>query len=907
MAEPELILKTTPPRVARQAWERPRLLQTWIDVHACTVIEVIAPAGFGKTTMLSHWRRRWMERGAWVAWITADIHDEPVRFVQALLQALQATSGLAVFGAIAKQHAATPGQESAALTAVLGEIAQRGTETVVMIDEAESLPESTLRACVQYLLLNAPANLRVVMGSRLALPLQVAELMAKGHGAVLGLEDLRFRAAESVEILSRRLRTPLTPDQCARLHDASEGWPIGLQLAIAKIERGADAASAIASLVADDADVHDYFVEALLFRLAPPLVDFLVRVSILDLLNTELCAAVTGDDTAGALLDQAAGTLPVTMSGERGGWIRVHALVRQFLQARFLELPAAEQTALRLRAAVWLADHGYFHEAARHAQAGGDAALAKKLALQSIWVLGTSGRLAEARVWLEQLPEQGSGEDVALRLAVAWVHAWGDRNAEALQLALEVANDPASSPQQCRAALRVAGGAAAYADQVGRYPEILARWPHVAGDMDDPVYLTAPLNGQAFTALHAGSTTQVREVATRVVAFGDRGSLRLACAFARTMVGLSHLWDGDARAAETAVRPWLAVADAEDGRRSMIACMYAALLAAALLERGHTEAARTLLGNRLDVIERGVPDAVLAAFRTLALVALDEGNENRALHVLAELEALGKRRRAPRLQFMAVVEQVRIHAAGRRVETAANKLVVLDELTRALDRPEFCILLPQCELAMAIARTNLALARDDLAMAHQQLEGADALATSLNRGRDIQTVKVLRAILAWKRHEPAASMLLSEALGLAEVGGNTRLLRDTHPLAVRMAAELRIQSAALIPRSGGAIAKAPDPAVDAASRDPAHTHVQSGLLTVKEAEILGLLGKGMSNKQIARILTISAETVKWHVKNIFAKLSAGSRKHAVDRARLLGLIDEDVMANDVHHRGVPLH
>jgi LuxR family maltose regulon positive regulatory protein len=193
----------------------------------------------------------------------------------------------------------------------------------------------------------------------------------------------------------------------------------------------------------------------------------------------------------------------------------------------------------------------------------------------------------------------------------------------------------------------------------------------------------------------------------------------------------------------------------------------------------------------------------------------------------------------------------------------------------------------QYQLAVAIARSYAALGNADLDAAEQALMAADTLAAQAHRGRDALTVKVLRAVVGWQKGAAGASALLSEALGLAAIGGNRRLLADSHPLAVQMATEM-----GLLPWANAAQrAESLDQARLFPPQPVRATPVASGLLTPKEAKILGLLSDGMSNKLIARAMEISDETVKWHLKNLFSKLSAGNRKHAVGRARLLGLID----------------
>lgn len=863
-------------------------MKIWNQVHERTAIAIVAPAGFGKTTLLLQWRQRWMEQNAVVAWLGADAQDQPSRFVTGLLQAFRRVSGHKAFDIIAAQYASKTGQEIEALTASLAEIALLGTETILMIDDAERLPQATVHAPIQYLLLNAPANLRVVIGSRVPLPLQTSELTAKGSFAVLRTDDLRLQFEESIEILERRLGPRLDLDQRAKLHDLTEGWPVGLQLAIAKIEQEDEPSIAIATLSARQEGLQDYFVESLFSRLSSPVRDFLVRSAILDHMNTELCEAVTGSANAAGRLDQLILETPIMMVGEAREWVRLHPLARDFLLGQFEQLPWAEQAELHIRASRWLADHDRFHEAARHALAADDEALAHDYAARSLWALGTQGMLTEAREWLDRIPPHLLAENVSLRLVAAWVIALGDGNAEALRIALEVADDPATSLPLLKVALRVAGGAAIYADQLGLVADILARWPQQSGPGEDQLYAVAPLNAQALLALHTGSSAEVRTVTAQIARYGSAGSLRLAAALAQIMAGLSHLRDGNANEAEAMLRPALALAEKEGGRRSTVACLYAAVLAAALLERGELAAAQALLANRLDVIEDSFPDPLLTAYRTLARIALGQGDERRALSTLDNLDALAKRRKLPRLHLHSLVERIRIHALGNRTETMNGLVHALDRLAPAFQTEELLPFLPQYQLAAMIAKAYAALASHDLDDMERQLESADLLARQLQRTRDGWTIKVLRTIAARQRNADTALASLSEALGLANLGGNARLLADTHPLAVRMAMELHETTASLRVVQGSAPATQPSAPVTA-SQDSAHGY--RGLLTAKESEVLHLLQKGMSNKLIARNLDISAETVKWHLKNLFMKLSAGTRRHAVDRARMLGLVD----------------
>lgn len=870
MSESEFVLKTTPPRMPRLAMERPRLLRYAERLRDCAAAAVVAPAGFGKTTLLLQWRQRWLEAGARVAWLGVDAQDDPARFTVGLLQA--ARNACAIRDT---PPSGSPGLET--LTRMLSEVARNGAWTVIVIDDAERLPEATVRQSLQYLLLNAPANLHIAIGSRVPLPLRTTELVAKDSFLQLSTHDLRLQLEESMVLLERRLGARLSVDERACVHDATEGWPIGLQLAIAAIEHEDDAAAAVRTLSARRGSLQDYFVDSLLSALPPHAADVLTRIAILDHFNQELCDAVSGLSCAD-LLQQLVRETPIMMVGERDGWLRLHPLARDFLRGRFEQLPAPERAALHARASHWYMQNGRLHDAADHALAAGDEALAQEYAARALWMLGALGKVDEAREWLQRLPMALLESDAELRLGAAAVLAFGNRNAEALRMASDVLGNPRTSPALAVVARRVASTAAAYADHLGVLEKLLASWPPVPADVD-PLYTANRLNVGAFVALHRGDTGAARAQIAQAATLGREGSLRLAAALGQMLVGLSHLWDGNPRLAEEVMRPALLLAEREEGRRSMIASLHAPVLAAALLQLDQQTAAQALLANRLDVIERcGFADNILLAYRTLVYAALAQDDERRALSVLDSFDAVAHRRALPRLRLQGLAERVRLFALRQCLQSADEAMVELDALAAVFAQEELRPYVPHYQLVASVARSYVALERNDIDAADSALDRAATLAALLRRGRDARAVKVLRAVVARRRGSDQALPLLREAMSLASLSGNARLLANVHPQALEMAAE--VENGALLPKAGRRRRASIDASAPGAS----------GLLTTKEAEILRLLQRGMSNKRIALTLDIGGETVKWHLKNLFAKLSAGSREHAVDRARLLGLV-----------------
>lgn len=860
----EFVLKATPPRMPRAALERERLHAAWRKHHNDAVLTITAPAGYGKSTTLLQWRRWWMDAGTHVAWMTSGENDHPARFVIALGHALRVGGVLDVDTDDARDDDAVSG-----LTKLLAAVAACRKSVGLVIDDAERLPGDSVRAALQYLLLNAPSNLHVAIGSRIELPLQLSELAAKGQLAKLGTEDLRLRFEESNAIVQTRLGERLTLDECAQLHEATEGWPIGLQLAIGEIERADDPGRAVRTLSARHGPLQAYFDTALLAGLSPEVSEALVRASILEHFDADLFEAVTGCAEPQAMLEHLVRETPLMVSGEHTQWVRLHPLARDFLSSRLEALPPHERNALHARASRWYAKRERFHEAATHALAAGEDALAEDYAARSLWALSTVGKLAEAREWLDRLPPEMIANNLELRLVGASVLAFGDRNVDALAMAREVLDEPDMTPRARATALRIGAGSAVFADRLGLLPGFLERWPGEDEEGGGPLYALAALNTRAVYTLHQGQTAQTRACIAQQQPYGNAGTLRLAAALGQMLGAMSHLWDGQPVRAEAALLPALLHAERE-GRRTVIACLLASVVATAVYQRGDAAQAQAMLANRLDVIERnGFPDNLLFAYRTLAFAALEQGDERSAMAALEQLDALAVRRKLPRLRAVALSEQIRLHAAHARRETVARHLATLESLAPAFDADDLKPLRGEYRLAAAIARAHAAIGADDLGAAKLHLAEADGLAASLHRGYDDLRIKMLRGIVGTQLGDAGADALLHEAQALTSITGHARLSTDSHPQAEKLIARAQVPERAPVIAAGD---------------------LQSPMLTSKESEVLNLLGRGLPNKAIARVLDVSGETVKWHLKNVYAKLSAGSRSHALERARMLGLV-----------------
>ena len=196
-----------------------------------------APAGYGKTSLLAQWRREHLARGRVVAWLSAQPSDDESRFVQGLALAVRAAAGRPTFGHTLLEAAMPTGLE--AVTVWLAEVAQSALDIVLIVDEADRLPPAT-RDALAYLLRNAPSNLRVVVAARTDCDFDIDDLITYGGAPRIGPAELRFRLDETIELVRARFGARVDRDTAARLHELTEGWPLGLQLAVTVMAAGGD-------------------------------------------------------------------------------------------------------------------------------------------------------------------------------------------------------------------------------------------------------------------------------------------------------------------------------------------------------------------------------------------------------------------------------------------------------------------------------------------------------------------------------------------------------------------------------------------------------------------------------------------------------------------------------------------
>lgn len=887
-AATELILKTIAPRATQQLLVRARLSADDARLRNLQVALVQAPAGYGKTSLLTQWRREHLAHGVAVAWLSVDERDDAQRLLLGLVHAVRAGCARPSFGRLVLSGAAASSRELEGITAWLAEVAQLSINVVLIVDEADRLPAAG-SAALSYLLHNAPQNLRVAVAARRGLDDAAGDLLAYGAGELIGPELLRFRLDEAIALISERFGGRVEADVSAQLFELSDGWPLGFQLALAAMARADDPRQAAQALSANRGGLRDHLVGALIAKLSAEDNAFLTRISVVDRLHPQLCVALTGDDAALEQLARLVRDTPVFIASEDSAWCRLHVLVRDVLRGRLAELPEAERAALHARASAWFAAQGMLGEAARHAHAAGQYQAAYDLADRCLHDALKEGNLAAVLDWLELLPEAELERRPRLRLAAAWVLALGERHPEAERQVEHVLADPAASPELRYECAMILSAAAYYADETDRFVALLEPWlDTVPSSASWLAQIHA--NRRAVLAILQGEHGQARRYQQLAPRRESATGVSYVKRWGDHTIGLSYLLEGQLSLAESVLMPALASAEADLGRRHPLTCMFAAMCAALCYETDRLEQAAALLANRLDVLEHGgTPEMVALAYRTAAQIAAAQGVEHRALDLLEALHAMGVGRRLPRLCVVSLAEQVRLHAGRYRAQTCEALVQRIDEIVAREAARHGPLWLRPVAMLQALSHAYASVA------ARRWPESLDALAVALDQanamklGRYRIEIMVLKAF-ALEQTGAQGRPLLLEAMNLAHAFGLTRTLADAHPGSADWMRRVGEEAA----HAGQPIRAMPAPRVVPIPARPANSApraVPSVVLTPKEREILELLGRNLSNKEIALAMSVGEETVKWHLKNLFDKLDASSRKHAVRRALVLGLLE----------------
>jgi LuxR family maltose regulon positive regulatory protein len=921
MTAPLLTTKLYIPPPRPRLVARPRLLERLnAGLHLGRKLTLVsAPAGFGKSTLLSAWAAR-CERP--VAWISLDKGDnEPQRFLAYLVAALQTIPGLDEAGVgrsvlAALQPADLVGTApdlplEPLLTALINELgASDAGPFLLILDDFHLIEDRAVHGALTFFLENLPPpprGMHLVLAGRADPPWPLARLRARGEVTELRTNDLRFTTEEVAAFLNRVSALGLSPEHVAMLRERTEGWIAGLQMAALAMQgtlsqpshnRGGEAATFIEAFRGTHRFILDYLMEEVLSQQPPAIQEFLLQTSILEQMTGPLCEAVCmglPEARGQAILEELeqANLFLMPLDHERQ-WYRYHSLFADLLKSSLRQSRSAEQIReLHRRASQWHQEQGLLEEAVQHTMAAQDYARAVSMLEQNLLAMLYRSGAPTFLGWIEQLPEALIHQNPWMDIYRAWTLAHTSQLDQADGLLQEVEK-------------RLQPGEPASSDLLGSMAAIRAYMANLRGQLDQALELAHQANDQLFednlrvrasVAYTLADTYFARDdmdgagqAWSEMIELGTKADRPLLTLPAMCNLANVKKVQGRLHEANDLYATILQLMLEQDALDSRVRMSYEIGLGDLLYEWNDLQAARDHVMVGLEYCQRfGVYITHLVLGHILLMRVLQaQGESEAALEALGQAEAVV---RASRIQQGAIL----LFEAWRVRQWLA--VGDLEAASRWVDESG-----GQSELEqMARARVRLAQGRADEAL--RLLDRQAGAAQEGRRAGRLIEILVLQAVSlqAQGRHDQALAAL-GGGLTLARPEGYMRLFVDE---GAPMAELLRQAAAQGIAATRGAAGRYVGQLLTALKREgearkrrapvpllPVSLPAQPlpDPLTERELEVLQLLGVGLSNKEIAETLVIALSTVKQHLKNIYAKLDVHSRTQAVAQARELGLL-----------------
>ena len=875
MQAPLVSTKWTIPPTRSGTVARTRLLEKLGAGLKGRVVLLSAPAGFGKTTLLTGWLSGAPERKA--AWLALDEGDnDPVRFWSCFAAALQRMWPETGAGVHSMMTASRPVPPQAVLTILINEISALHPDTpgLLVLDDLHLVSAAGIFNDLAFFIEHLPETLKIIIGTRADPPgLPLARWRARGQLTEIRPAELRFTEEEAAQFLQETMKLTLSSAEIAALEARTEGWIAGLQMAALSMQGAPDPAGFIQAFTGSNRFVLDYLLEEVLLREGTDVRSFLLQTSILERLCAPLCDSLTGRRDGQAMLErlESENLFLLPLDSERR-WYRYHPLFADLLVRELQGESPASAAGLHRRAAEWFDRNGDPAGAFRHFLDAQENDRAAEILERTLFDLLARSEIGTILHWIRALPD----ETVRVRPWLCVTDAW-------LLILAGQAGAIEARLQDAESALQANTLPAADADRIRGYAAaIRAQVAFIQGAAPAAIVFAADALTRltpadfvisATTAMIQGAAHgYTGDFSAAVKSFERAKSISLAGGNQfNAMIGSAALAQiaaarGRLRDAHRIYRDGLQLTEAS----APLAPGYAyAGLADILREWDRLDEALTYAARGVEICELlGQADLLMTGYIVLARVQRGRGERGAAYTTLEKARRVASEISAWSLDSV-LIQQARWHLAGGDIESAARWA---QESGYSADEPP----------AFHREAGLLTLAR--ILTAQGKHESADALLQRLQQaaaesGRQTSEIEacLLRAVncAARRADEPQAKAFLARALELSEPEGFVRIYLDEGEAAIALLRKLAPHST---------------PAGRIARSAPVE---QPGLvepLSERELEVLRLLAAGRSNPEIAGDLCVSLNTVKAHVKSIFAKLGVHNRSQALLRAQELKLI-----------------
>lgn len=864
------------PRIRQSLVPRSRLITKLNQGLHRQLTLISAPAGFGKTTLITEWIAA-CERP--FAWLSLDERDNDLtRFLTYFIAALQTLSpeiGKRTSGILESPQRPSP---ESILTMLLNEIAAVPDEFVLVLDDYHALDAQPIDHALTFLLEHQPPQMHLVIATREDPSLPLARWRARGQLTEVRAADLRFTPAEAAEFLNRVMGLNLSESDIAALESRTEGWIAGLQLAAISMQGHPDAASFVNSFTGSNRFVLDYLIEEVLGQQSETIHAFLLCTSILDRMCSSLCDTILLDPaTSGQeILEQLehANLFIIPLDNERR-WYRYHHLFGDLLRQQLGQsLPSEEIAKLHIRASQWYETNNLAFEAFHHAAAANDMERAERLIKGGMIPLHSHAAVTTVLDWLEFLPRAvlDTNPWLWVRAAMLALNAGQTIGVEERLQAAEKALQNADGDNEARDLIGQIAASRATLALAQYQPEAMIIQSHRALEYlhpDNLPFRSRALRTLGFAYQIEGDRAAARQFYTEALAIRQTsGNIHLTVS---ALTGLGNIQESENQLHQAAESYWRALQLLSDQQPPNADQEYIGL-ARLFYEWNDLDTAVQYCQQSLQLAQQydRTIDRYVICEMFLARLKLARGDIASAADLIEKADLTARQQNfVKRMPDIAAIRVLILLRQGQLA--AAAQLAWQHEL-------------PLTQARVLIAQNDPAAALSILEPYRQQMEA---------RGWADERLKamVLQSLALYGHDEKNQAVhLLGEVLTLAEPEGFIRLFLDEGS---RMAELLYAATEQEIRPN---YVKKLLATFEAEKKDerqitavPSHPSLVEPL-TSRELEILRLIAQGQSNAEISQRLYLALSTVKGHNLRIFDKLQAQNRTEAVAHARELGLL-----------------
>lgn len=898
-------------RLPREALvKRPRLLSILEKRALARLIFVQAPAGYGKTGLLQQWAQHCADQGAAIAWLSLDSRDrDPMSFARHLVLALDENGQPDGTGNEAVDSTAGYYGWQAIIEGVCDRFIDSDVPCYIFLDDAQRLKDSKTLACLEMLISDAPAEIRLVISSREDAGIALGRLRAHHDIVELRADDLRFLETETQSFLASKGLDHLDVEEVHLLQERSEGWIVGLKLFSMALSLEPENRKILESFSGERRQIADFFVEDVFSRQPDDLRDFLMRTSVFDRFRPDMADAVLELKGSHEMIArcEAAGLFLQPMDETRD-WYRYHHLFAGFLRRQLQDQMPGAASGLYRRAAEWLTGAGLHVEGFHCALKGGDPLYAAEILDTHCESMFAAGLQPTIQAMAEHLPPHILGLYPRLMLIVAWrlIAQW--RIAEGrslvavararLQEMEQSAIDPAAIDHLKMLVVhretQIAHAAFEIEELETRCTQAISQGSETEGN---PYLMGSFYNSLQYAQREQYKLAKISWLDAAAHQQVKRTGNRHGEIFIAGVSGPSYILMGRTDQAEAQLQSAVELAQRIAGRDDPLGAVVAPALAFLHYERNEIDKAQALMDHYMGMAtSAGFVDQLLLGWTTQSRLQMLRNETEAALQTLEEAAEFGARHELDRLRIGANVEQLRVLLRLGRPDDAARfarRRGLRNHRAASLSRGQFRYTTLDGSIALATCRL---LAADD--------QFGDALALARQWRSFVSAAQAVHAAVEWdvlvaelllmSGERLAAQRALAQAISKAAPSRFIRrFLDEGEPIAglLRQMSQTERQPDESSERFLQELAVCLGPDEDAGDDDEDEDSVAiCGKMSGREIEILTLASAGMLNRQIGEKLGLTEGTVKWYLQQVFDKVGIRNRKQAVARARKLGLI-----------------